>query len=248
MPRKRAKSSVMANNVPPKVIKRNEFGLIEGLDYVFQENGMIDWRRMVDNKYIVPNRDNTGETDVTKLKDKDLIILLAGLKDVASIRGYHSVTYNVVEASQEYVCASCSIVWAGNYETEKGESVLFQGMADAGLNNTDGFGQIYLAAIAENRAFCRAVRNFLRINIVAKEEIAPNKTKQLGNNNSSARSLAVSPDSFLLSVLKENNITFEQVKKKMISEKVEEANNWNSTKDIPRLTVFEIIQRIQSKK
>ena len=34
----------------------------------------------------------------------------------------------------------------------------------------------------------------------------------------------------------------------MISEKVEEANAWNSTKDIPRLTVFEIIQRIQSKK
>ena len=246
MPRKRAKSSGMANNVPPKVIKRNEFGLIEGLDYVFQENGMVDWRRMVDNKYIVPNRDNTAETDVTKLKDKDLIILLAGLKDVANIRGVHSVTYNVVEASQEYVCASCSIVWAGNYETEKSESVLFQGVADAGLNNTDGFGQIYLAAIAENRAFCRAVRNFLRINIVAKEEIAPNKTKQLGSNSSSAKS--VSPDSFLLSVLKENNITFEQVKKKMISEKVEEANAWNSTKDIPRLTVFEIIQRIQSKK
>ena len=201
---------------------------------------------MVDNKYIVPNRDNTAETDVTKLKDKDLIILLAGLKDVANIRGFSSVTYNVVEASQEYVCASCSIVWAGNYETEKSESVLFQGVADAGLNNTDGFGQIYLAAIAENRAFCRAVRNFLRINIVAKEEIAPNKTKQLGSNSSSAKS--VSPDSFLLSVLKENNITFEQVKKKMISEKVEEANAWNSTKDIPRLTVFEIIQRIQSKK
>ena len=246
MPRKSAKSSGMANNVPPKVIKRNEFGLIEGLDYVFQENGMVDWRRMVDNKYIVPNRDNTAETDVTKLKDKDLIILLAGLKDVANIRGFSSVTYNVVEASQEYVCASCSIVWAGNYETEKSESVLFQGVADAGLNNTDGFGQIYLAAIAENRAFCRAVRNFLRINIVAKEEIAPNKTKQLGSNSSSAKS--VSPDSFLLSVLKENNITFEQVKKKMISEKVEEANAWNSTKDIPRLTVFEIIQRIQSKK
>ena len=203
MPRKRAKSSGMANNVTPKVIKRNEFGLIEGLDYVFQENGMVDWRRMVDNKYIVPNRDNTAETDVTKLKDKDLIILLAGLKDVANIRGFSSVTYNVVEASQEYVCASCSIVWTGNYETANGESVLFQGVADAGLNNTEGFGQMYLAAIAENRAFCRAVRNFLRINIVAKEEIKNVKTSKPNPTKNSA-----SPHKFLTNLMTDNIITY----------------------------------------
>jgi hypothetical protein len=258
MPRKRAQSSSMAKSKPPKVIKRNEHGLMDEVNYVFQEDGMVDWRKMVKNNHIVPNRDNTAETDVSKLKDKDLIILLAGLKEVAQIRGIKSVKYDIVSASPEYVCMKCGITWAANYETE-GCEIYFEGTADAGLNNTDGFGQIYLAAIAENRAFCRAVRNFLKINIVAKEEIAPNKGKRAQRvaapTNTSNAASAVSPDSFLLSVLKENNISFEQVKNKMISEytiaekvkHIEEAKSWNSIKDIPRLTAFEIIDRIQKK-
>lgn len=258
MPRKRAQSSSMAKSKPPKITKRNEHGLIDGANYVFQEDGTVDWRKMVNNNHIVPNRDNTSETDVTKLKDKDLIILLAGLKEVAQIRGIKSVKYDIVSASPEYVCMKCGITWAGNYETE-GEEIYFEGTADAGMNNTDGFGSIYLAAIAENRSFCRAVRNFLKINIVAKEEIAPNKGKRASNNttptNTSNTASAMSPDSFLLSVLKENNISFEQVKNKMISEyttagkdkHIKEAENWGSIKDIPRLTAFEIISRIQKK-
>ena len=223
----------MAKNTPPKTIKRNEHGLLEGIKYSYQDDGLIDWRKMVKNEHIVPNRDNTSETDVTKLKDKDLIILLAGLKDVAQMRGIKSVKYDIVTASPEYVCMKCGITWSGNYETE-GEDVYFEGTADAGLNNTEGFGQIYLAAIAENRAFCRAVRNFLKINIVAKEEIAPNK-------------VSMSPDSFLLTILKENNITFEQVRNKLIEENNTDAKKWSSVKDIPRLTAFEIIDRIQKK-
>ena len=159
-------------NKPPVVPKRNEYGLLEdkNINYVFNDDGSVNWRKMIKPEFLVANRDRTDETDISKLEDQDLIILLGGLKDLANIRGFNSVTYSITQASPEYVCASCSIVWKANYETE-GESVLFQGMADAGLNNTEGFGQMYLAAIAENRAFCRAVRNFLRVNIVAKEEI-----------------------------------------------------------------------------
>ena len=64
----------MAKNTPPKTVKRNEHGLLEGIKYSYQSDGLIDWRKMVKNEHIVPNRDNTSETDVTKLKDKDLII------------------------------------------------------------------------------------------------------------------------------------------------------------------------------
>ena len=244
----------MAKNTPPKTIKRNEHGLLEGIKYSYQDDGLIDWRKMVKNEHIVPNRYNTSETDVTKLKDKDLIILLAGLKDVAQMRGIKSVKYNIVTASPEYVCMKCGITWSGNYETE-GEDVYFESTADAGLNNTEGFGQIYLAAIAENRAFCRAVRNFLKINIVAKEEIAPNKGKQASTTKvttpsamfSSQSSVSMSPDSFLLTILKENNITFEQVRNKLIEENNTDAKKWSSVKDIPHLTAFEIIDRIQKK-
>jgi hypothetical protein len=95
----------------------------------------------------------------------------------------------------------------------------------------------------------------LKINIVAKEEIAPNKGKQATANKvmpsaiaSAAQSSAtMSPDSFLSTILSENNVTFEQVKSKLIEEKNLEAKKWNSVKDIPRITAFEIIDRIQKK-
>ena len=38
MPRKRASLSGMASNKPPKLIKRNEFGLLDGVKYVYQKD------------------------------------------------------------------------------------------------------------------------------------------------------------------------------------------------------------------
>ena len=231
-------------NKPPVVFKRNEFGLLEdeSVEYSFNEDGTVNWRKMIKPEFLVANRDRTDETDISKLDDNELIILLGGLKDLANIRGYHSVTYKIHEASPEYVCVSCSITWIGNYETENGESVLFEGVADAGIKNTESFGQVYLAAIAENRAFCRAVRNFLRINIVAKEEIKNVKISKPNPTTNSA-----SPDLFLKKLMKEKRIEFMDIKAKMVNEKVDGADSWNSIKDIPRLKMFEIIERMQKK-
>jgi len=231
-------------NKPPTIIKRNEYGLLEdkNINYVFNDDGSVNWRKMIKLEFLVANRDRTDETDISKLEDNELIILLGGLKDLANIRGYHSVTYTVTHASPEYVCASCSIVWIGNYETENGESILFQSVADAGLNNTEGFGQMYLAAIAENRAFCRAVRNFLRINIVAKEEIKNVKTSKPNPAHNSA-----SPDIYLTNLMKEKKVNFASIKDKMVKEAVDGADGWGSVKDIPRIKMFEIIERMQKK-
>ena len=226
------------------MIKRNQYGLLEdkNVNYVFSDDGSVNWRKMIKPEFLVANRDRTDETDISKLEDNELIILLGGLKDLANIRGYHSVTYTVTHASPEYVCASCSIVWIGNYETENGESVLFQSVADAGLNNTEGFGQMYLAAIAENRAFCRAVRNFLRINIVAKEEIKNVKISKPSPSKNSA-----SPDIYLTTLMKEKKVNFASIKDKMVKEAVDGAEGWGSVKDIPRIKMFEIIERMQKK-
>lgn len=197
---------------------------------------------MIKPEFLVANRDRTDETDISKLQDHELIILLGGLKDLASIRGFNAVTYNVNKACSEYVCISCSISWVPNYETA-GEPVTFEAVADAGLSNTEGFGQMYLAAIAENRAFCRAVRNFLRINIVAKEEIKNVKTSKPTPSINSA-----SPDIFLASLMKEKKIEFQTIKAKMVKEEIEGASDWDNVKDIPRLKMFELIERIQKKK
>ena len=231
-------------NKPPSVFKRNQYGLIEDetVTYHFNEDGTVNWRKMIKAEFLVANRDRTDETDITKLEDNELIILLGGLKDLASVRGFKSVTYKIHEASPEYVCASCTISWIGNYETEQGEPVVFESVADAGIKNTESFGQMYLAAIAENRAFCRAVRNFLRINIVAKEEI-----KNVKISTPAPSSNAASPDLFLKNLMKEKKITFESIKGKMVNEKVDGADAWSSIKDIPRLKMFEIIERMQKK-
>ena len=197
---------------------------------------------MIKPEFLVANRDRTDETDISKLEDHELIILLGGLKDLASIRGFTSVTYNVNKACSEYVCVSCTITWIPNYETG-GDPIVFESIADAGLNNTEGFGQMYLAAIAENRAFCRAVRNFLRINIVAKEEIKNVKTSKPTPSVNTA-----SPDIFLAKLMKEKQIEFESIKARMVKEEINGASDWNTLKDIPRLKMFEIIERLQKKK
>ena len=89
-----------------KKIDRNEDGLINGVDYLFTEDGLIDWRKMVKPGHLVPNKDRTSETDVTKLKDYQLIILLGGIKELAQIRGYTDVTYDVTSPSSDYVVAT----------------------------------------------------------------------------------------------------------------------------------------------
>ena len=100
------------------VLKRSETGLIDGIDYVFNDDNTIDWRAMVKTEHLVPDRNKTSETDVTKLPDPQLIILLGGIKELAQIRGYTSVKYDVNCPSPDYVVTTCTIDWITNYETE----------------------------------------------------------------------------------------------------------------------------------
>ena len=158
-----------------KQIKRDDDGLIKGLDYALTEDGLIDWRKMVKHEFLVANRDRTSESDVSKLEDNQLLILLGGIKELAQIRGYSNVQYSVQTPSSDYVVATCSITWTPNYETE-GREVTFSAIGDASPDNTKSFARFFLGPIAENRAFVRCVRNFLKINIVGQDEMGESKT------------------------------------------------------------------------
>jgi hypothetical protein len=231
------------NVVPPKLITRNKYGLIEdsNINYIYHDDGTINWRKMVKTEYLVNNRQKTQETDVSKLEDKDLLILLGGIKELAQIRGYSKVEYNVVSANDVYFATSCRITWLPNYETD-GREIVFESLADATINNTKSFAKFFLAAIAENRAFVRCVRNFLKINIVSQEELGEAKlfdfTQQPNEN-------PTSPQVVLEKVMKDKDVTFEQLKKKLIKEKFDNAENLNSTNDIPKSKIFELIERIK---
>jgi hypothetical protein len=143
--------------------------------------------------------------------------------------------------TNDYVVAVCTIDWIPNYENQgcNGISpVTFSAIGDAHERNTSGFGKNYLGPIAENRAFVRAVRNFLKINIVSQEEIGG------PNQNEGGDDLALTK---LRETMTEFGVTFDLVKKKLIEQKVEGAENFTSIEDVPRFKQFELIERIRTK-
>lgn len=230
--------------IPTHKFERNEFGLIcdPSVTYVYNEDGTINWRKMVKDEFLVPNKqvfERRGKpvpTAITGLEDSEIIILLGGIKKLAQTRGYESVTYHVVSPIPEYVVATCSICWIPNYETG-GTSIMFSAIGDASVQNTTSFGRMYLGPIAENRAFCRAVRNFLQINIVSQEELNDNPVEK---EEDAATQL-------LREVMSQHGITFDLVKQKLIEENVESAATFKDVNDIPRFKQFELIERIKKK-
>lgn len=229
------------SSIPPKTFSRNEFGLLENppIPYVYNEDGSVNWRKMIRSEFLVPNRQRTQETDISKLEDKDLLILLGGIKELAQIRGFTSVNYSIPSAGPTYVLAACTIYWSSNYETN-GKEIIFEALADASPDNTQSFARNYLAAIAENRAFVRCVRNFLKINIVGQDEIGAK-----ANFEELAPESPLSPTAVLSNLMKEKNISLDDLKKKLSKEKYEKVDEITALSDIPKPKIFELIDRIK---
>ncbi len=237
-----------------KKINRDANGLLvdKKVNYIFEDNGMIDWRKMINTDHLYANPSKKlSETDVTKLKDTELCILLSGLKELAQIRGYSKVEYDVQTPSSDYVVANCKINWVPNYETE-GQEVTFSAVADSSVQNTAPiFGNYFLATTAENRAFARCVRSFLRINIVSKEEMAESSVQNniyRSNGNVPSSSSSGTPEESLTEAMKEKGISFDRVKAKLIKEEVKGAEDFESVSDIPKQKIFQLISRIKSSK
>jgi hypothetical protein len=165
----------------PEKYKRNEHGLLESVDYVFNEDGSVNWRAMISADHLYPNKDwfeyrkMPVPDSIEGLDDSQLLIKLSGIKELARLRGFHSVTYDISESSDDRVVAQCMINWIENYESNG--SQVFTSIANATTNNTNGFAAKFLECIAENRAFVRCVRNFLNIHIVGADEIDSSKNK-----------------------------------------------------------------------
>ena len=229
------------SSIPPKLFKRNEYGLLvePSTPYVFNDDGSVNWRKMIRPEFLVPNKQKTQETDISKLEDKDLLILLGGIKELAHLRGFHSVCYDIHGASPVYVLARCRINWITNYES--GDEVTFESIADASPDNTQSFGRNYLAAIAENRAFVRCVRNFLKINIVGQDEIGAKQIEDQVPDN------PLSPSNVLLNLMREKSISFEKIKKQLAKDGYENAESLVTINDISKPKIFELIERIKAK-
>ncbi len=227
--------------------RRNGAGLLENVEYKFNEDGSINWRSMVDPKFLYVNKENFQKrkeeppTSIVGVEDKDLVIMLKGLQPLAQIRGYSSVSYRPVCASNEYAGVVCKIDWLGNFETNM-QPISYEDCAGANTYNTSEMTQTYLLETATNRAFARCVRNFLKIGIVAREELPPPKQK-FNNGNTKA-----TPTTILAALMKEKGRLFKEVKEKLIAEGDLEFQDFNSWDDIPGDKAFSLIDRFKNLK
>ena len=172
-----------AQEVTTNKYSRGKDGLLKSVEYEYNEDGSVNWRAMVDPKHLFPNkswfeaRNKAVPTSVDGLQDYQLLIKLAGIKELAKLRGYNSVRYNVIKCEKDHVSIKCEISLIPNFENPISESDFipasthFEDVANATTDNTSSFATKFLETIAANRAFVRCVRNFLNVHIVGDDEI-----------------------------------------------------------------------------
>lgn len=225
----------------PQKFQRNEFGLLNNVDYEFAEDGSVNWRSMIKDEHLFPNKSwfDLRKKDVPRsivgLKDHQLLIKLSGIKELAKLRGFTEVSYETVRCELNHVAVICRVEFLANYET-LGRSVCFQDMANATLSNTSSFATKFLETIACNRAFVRCVRNFLNVHIVGDDEI---DKSNLSPTSSSGGSLT--PSSMMESLARDklSCSSFEEFKVilrewwKNGKYKNDSAKDWNNYLDIP---------------
>tara|TARA_R100000995_G_scaffold84871_1_gene65391 strand:+ start:1420 stop:2205 length:786 start_codon:yes stop_codon:yes gene_type:complete len=231
----------------PDAYKRNVHGLLENVDYEFNEDGTVNWRAMIKPEFLYPNkgwfdiRNKPVPTSTEDLDDKQLLIMLGGIKELAKLRGYNAIDYKVENVADGYVVAKCQIEWMDNYETNPhGLCPKYTDVANATLANTDNFCAKFLETIACNRAFVRCVRNYLNIHIVGADEI--DKSQGSGQAvEADAIAIPITPVDLLTKTLRDKHgvDSFDSCKDVLRdlwkSEKYrnEEAKKWSSFSDIP---------------
>ena len=233
------------NSFGPSLYARDFHGLLENVQYEFNEDGSVNWRAMIKEEHLFPNKSwfemykKPVPKTIKGLRDNQLLIKLSGIKELARLRGFESVSYETVKCEHDHVAVKCCVCFIKNYETE--EKVYYEDMANATFNNTSSFATKFLETIACNRAFVRAVRNFLNVHIVGDDEIDKSDGKSVSQEVSKSSNSALSANSMLESAVS-NNLrcsTFEEFKEKLREfwskdlYRNDEAKQWEGFSDIP---------------
>lgn len=239
-PKNKEEEKSIDNSLGPSLFQRDEHGLLTNIQYVFSDDGSVDWRAMVKTEHLFPNRawfELRGKdmpTSIDGLRDDQLLIKLGGIKELARLRGFTSVSYLSEKCEADHVAVACTMTFIPNFETE-GKEVSFQDMANATLNNTHDFGQNYLETIACNRAFVRCVRNFLNIHIVGADEVGKLTSPK---SKSSAVSVndAMSPQAMIKNHFNDDFDSFITLLRDFWKDglyKHEAVSDWNSFDQVP---------------
>lgn len=192
--------------------------------YPRKPDGSINWRALVQPAHVyvkkgdeakvatalgvTPQDIKEGKYDTTRVEDKYLVIRKAGLIELARIRGYYNAAPEVKYASRDYVVVQTHIHWK---EFDGQDEVVTGGVGEASPDNTSSFMRVYLAAAAENRAFSRAVRQFLNIDIVSADELGGNGVEPEVDSAPSVAS-SLTPQGVLQKTVDEAKSSFDKIK------------------------------------
>ena len=230
------------NSMGPAMFQRDENGLLKNTQYAFNEDGSVNWRAMIQPEHLFPNRGwfesrkKELPSSTEGLADNQLLIKLSGIKELARLRGFSSVSYEAVKCELNHVAVVCRMTFAPNYETDS-QPVAFQDVANATLENTSSFATKFLETIACNRAFVRCVRNFLNVHIVGDDEIDKSNGKSAQNTAPSGLTPSSILESQALTKLDCGSFDdFKQVLRDWWQEKKynnQDAGKWSSFEDVP---------------
>lgn len=233
------------NSFGPQNYQRDENGLLKNVQYSFNEDGSVNWRAMIKEEHLFPNKSwfemykKPMPKTIKGLRDNQLLIKLSGIKELAKLRGFDSVSFETVKCAHDHVAVKCCVSFMQNYET--GSSCYYEDMANATFNNTSSFATKFLETIACNRAFVRAVRNFLNVHIVGDDEIDKSDNKSLQGISPPSSTTSLSPNSLLQSFMEKESGSasfpdFKDKLRKLWSEEKyrnEDAKDWSGFEDIP---------------
>jgi hypothetical protein len=236
--------------------KRNEFGLVEGVEYKYNEDGSINWRAMIPAEHLYPNkgwfeaRNQPMPNSTEGLEDYQLLIKLSGIKELAKLRGFSNVNYDVLKCEMDHVAIKCSIDWLGNFESEN-QPVSFQDIANATGYNTSNFAQKFLETIATNRSFVRCVRNFLNIHIVGADEIdtSNNKSAPMQQESVTYGPLNVLMSQVRLSGSDQDFEIFKEILRGLYKNHVyknKDVKEWKTWVDIPKTEITKLIKALKT--
>ncbi len=233
-------------------MKRLENGLIEGVNYIKDEKtGKIDWLKMLPEEYLYINQDKKTQLEkrigktfdqikISEVKETELVITLQGIRFLLDLRGYKYAKVKIESCNQDYAAASCEICFIPN-EEENFEQIFF-GSASAHSANTKSWYAQYLVEASSNRALCRAVRNFLKINIVSREELG--SATEDDNSQSSYTPAPALQLKIFREIMEKKKVTWEILAAKMKKEGLFQ-EGWTKIEDLPNDVLFTYLERIK---
>ena len=233
----------------PFKLNRNDYGLLQNVDYKFTEDGFVDWRAMISPKFLYPNKGwferakKETPSSIEGLEDHQLLCKLGGYKELARLRGYSNIAYRL-EYLPNGVSAVCTIQWIPNYET--GGYTIYESIANSTSENCGEFSSSFKETQAENRSLVRCIRNFLNIHVVGDDEMPKGKVEEEYKNydpsHPSAPS-ALDPQRTLEQHAQKKYKTWADFRKFLMEQKYQKSEDkvWNGYSDIPPVDCGKLI-------